>query len=166
MIRRAEPSEIEKIITITRACAAHMEAQGIYQWNEHYPSLAAFKEDVARNQLYVLVRANELVGSIVISTLKDAVYEGVSWLTADGGQRYIHRLAVHPDFQRMGYARRLMDFAETLSSDEGAISVRLDTFSLNKRNQKFYEARGYRRLDAIYFPKQSDHPFYCYEKLL
>ena len=45
-------------------------------------------------------------------------------------------------------------------------SVRLDTFSQNKRNQKFYEARGYKKLENIYFPKQSTHPFNCYELVL
>ena len=46
------------------------------------------------------------------------------------------------------------------------VSVRLDTFSKNKRNLKFYESRGYHRLDEIYFPKQSKFPFYSYELIL
>jgi len=33
-------------------------------------------------------------------------------------------------------------------------------------NQKFYELRGYKKLGSIYFPKQSEHPFYCYEFVL
>ncbi|HET8854785.1 MAG TPA: GNAT family N-acetyltransferase, partial [Salinimicrobium sp.] len=45
-------------------------------------------------------------------------------------------------------------------------SVRLDTFSQNQRNQKFYVKRGYSRLGDIYFPKQSEFPFHCYEKII
>ena len=45
-------------------------------------------------------------------------------------------------------------------------SVRLDTFSKNLKNQKFYERRGYVKLESIYYPLQSDSPFYCYELLL
>ncbi|MGM0391936.1 MAG: GNAT family N-acetyltransferase, partial [Bacteroidota bacterium] len=30
----------------------------------------------------------------------------------------------------------------------------------------FYESRGYQKLGDIYFPKQSEHPFHCYELIL
>ena len=166
MIRRANQSEIEKIITITKACAAKMIEDGIFQWNEHYPNKLAFEKDLKRDELYVLELDQTVVGSITISTLKDAEYEPIAWLTEDSNQRYIHRVAVHPAYQGKGWARHLMDFAEDLAKKEGAVSVRLDTFSQNQRNQRFYEARGYQRLESIYFPKQSEHPFYCYEKVL
>ena len=163
MIRLAKASEIQKIITITRACAEHMQAQGIYQWNEQYPSESAFETDQERGELYVLIQTESVVGCITISSFMDAEYEPITWLTPTDNQRYIHRLAVHPMAQHQGNARRLMDFAEAKAKEEDATSVRLDTFSKNLRNQRFYESRGYHRLGEIYFPKQSEHPFYCYE---
>jgi hypothetical protein len=59
-----------------------------------------------------------------------------------------------------------MDFAEIQAKKTKASSIRLDTFSQNIRNQKFYELRSYKRLGEIYFPKQSTYPFYCYELVL
>ncbi len=59
-----------------------------------------------------------------------------------------------------------MDFAEQFAIEHNYSSIRLDTFSQNKRNQKFYELRNYKRLDDIYFPKQSEFPFHCYELVL
>ena len=59
-----------------------------------------------------------------------------------------------------------LDFAEKYAREKKFASVRLDTFSVNKRNLKFYESRGYQRLEGIYFPKQSEFPFYCYELIL
>tara|TARA_B100001167_G_C16715015_1_gene278323 strand:+ start:302 stop:808 length:507 start_codon:yes stop_codon:yes gene_type:complete len=166
MIRPAKASEIEKIITITQACAAHMQSQEIYQWNEFYPSKAAFETDLERGELFVLISSENPIGCITISTHKDEEYKAIDWLSVDSDHRYIHRLAVNPEAQGKGNAKRLMDFAEAKAQEEGAVSVRLDTFSKNLRNQKFYECRGYQRLGAIYFPKQSKHPFYCYELLL
>jgi ribosomal protein S18 acetylase RimI-like enzyme len=96
----------------------------------------------------------------------DEEYASVQWLTPNKNNLYIHRLAVLPDLQGKGKARLLMDEAERKARDEQAASIRLDTFSENKRNQRFYEARGYQKLGAIYFPKQSIHPFYCYELVL
>lgn len=45
-------------------------------------------------------------------------------------------------------------------------SVRLDTFSKNKRNNKFYRSREYTQLDDVFFPLQSKYPFHCYEKTI
>ena len=163
MIRKANISEIDAIITITRACALKMNSEKIFQWNEHYPTKEAFEKDFQRGELYVLVNSENIIGSVVISTLKDEEYNDVTWLTEDGNNIYIHRLAVHPEYQHQGYAKQLMNFAEETAQKNNAVSVRLDTFSQNKRNQKFYETRGYQKLESIYFPKQSKHPFYCYE---
>jgi ribosomal protein S18 acetylase RimI-like enzyme len=166
MIRAAKITDIPNILSITKACAAHMENQEIFQWNEHYPSKRAFENDVARNELFVLEKNNAVVGCVVISTFMDDEYVAVKWLTPNQNNIYIHRLAVHPDYQGKGYAQELISYAETFAKQQNIASIRLDTFSKNARNQKFYELRGYKRLGDIYFPKQSKHPFYCYELVL
>lgn len=99
----------------------------------------------------------------MISEKIDDEYLAVKWLTESNRNLYIHRLAVNPENWGQGIARNLMDFAEDLARKGNFLSVRLDTFSQNLRNQKFYEARGYQRLEDIYFPKQSEYPFHCYE---
>jgi ribosomal protein S18 acetylase RimI-like enzyme len=166
MIRKATLSDIDPIINVTKSCAKHMIDKGIYQWNAHYPTKAAFVKDTERNELYVLDIDFEIIGAIVISTLMDEDYFPVKWLTKNENNIYIHRLAIHPHFQGKGHAQKLVDFAEQFAIDNNYASIRLDTFSQNKRNQKFYELRGYKQLSAIYFPNQSKFPFYCYELVL
>lgn len=163
MIRKATIIDIEPIMTMTKACAKAMIAKGIYQWNEHYPNPSAFKNDIKQQELYVLEINGEVKGSIVISVFMDEEYIPIKWLTNNENNIYIHRLAVHPELQGKGYAQQLMDFAENFAIENNFSSIRLDTFSQNKRNQKFYELRGYKRLGDIYFPKQSKFPFHCYE---
>ncbi|MGB5499480.1 MAG: GNAT family N-acetyltransferase [Maribacter sp.] len=163
MIRSAKISEISEILNLTKACAANMVKNGIYQWNEQYPSKKAFEKDIERSELFVLEKNCEIIGAIVISSFMDKEYIPIQWLTTNTKNAYIHRLSVHPNQQGKGYARKLMDFAENYAKKHNFVSVRLDTFSQNKRNQKFYETRGYHRLGDIYFPKQSEHPFHCYE---
>lgn len=166
MIRRAKISEIPDILVITKACAAFMIDNDIYQWNEHYPSAKSFEKDIDRAELYVLENNNKIIGTIVISTLVDDEYLPIKWLTENSNNVYIHRLSVHPKLQGQGYAQKLMDFAENHAKEKGFLSVRLDTFSQNKRNQKFYEKRGYQRLGDIFLPNQSKHPFHCFELVL
>ncbi|MEA1787264.1 GNAT family N-acetyltransferase [Arenibacter sp. GZD96] len=166
MIRHAKISEIAAISSLTQACTKMMEQNGIYQWNYHYPSAVVFEKDIRRNELYLLEKQNTIIGCIAISSLMDLEYETVTWVTPNNHSYYIHRLAIAPNYQRQGYAHQLMDFAEDLARNKGLISVRLDTFSQNSGNQKFYESRGYQKLETIYFPHQSKHPFYCYELVL
>ncbi|MEZ4809738.1 MAG: GNAT family N-acetyltransferase [Allomuricauda sp.] len=166
MIRHAKISEIKDILTITKACAAKMEQNGIHQWNDHYPNEETFVKDVERGELYVKEYKGKIIGAIVVSVVMDEEYVPVEWLTPNGNSSYIHRLCVSPHCQGMGFAQQLMDFAEAHSRDRGFVSVRLDTFSQNSRNQRFYEQRGYQKLGDIYFPKQSSHPFHCYELVL
>ncbi|MTE27073.1 GNAT family N-acetyltransferase [Winogradskyella ouciana] len=166
MIRKGSLEDIDSIMNLTKACAKAMIANGIYQWNEHYPKPSAFINDVKRNELYVLEIDNQVKGTIVISSFMDNEYIPIKWLTKNDNNIYIHRLAIHPDIQGQGYAQQLMDFAERYAIENGYSSIRLDTFSQNKRNQKFYELRGYKRFGDIYFPKQSEFPFHCYELVL
>jgi len=166
MIRHAKISEITDIIAISKACAQRMIANGIHQWNEHYPSVQHFEKDIERDELFVLELGNKIIGTIVLSTYMDEEYQDIKWLTPNGNNIYVHRLSIHPEYQGRGYAQELMDFAENFARENKFDSVRLDTFSQNERNQRFYETRGYKKLGNIYFPKQSEHPFHCYEFLL
>lgn len=166
MIRKASIPDIKPIIEITKACAKTMADNGIFQWNDYYPNPSAFENDIKRQELYVLEIDFKVQGCIVISTFMDAEYQPINWLTLNGNSLYIHRLAILPELQGMGYAQQLMCFAEQFAIDNNYNSIRLDTFSMNKRNQKFYELRGYKRLGDIYFPKQSEFPFHCYELVL
>lgn len=166
MIRKAVITDLKEIKSLTEACAKAMIARNIFQWNEHYPSLEKLNADIEREELFVIDLNKRIIGIIVITPVMDEEYIPIKWLSKTDKNIYIHRLATHPEFWGMGHAQELMDFAEEKARKDDYESVRLDTFSQNKRNQKFYEARGYQRLGSIYFPKQSEHPFYCYELLI
>ncbi|MDB9712175.1 GNAT family N-acetyltransferase [Flavobacteriaceae bacterium] len=165
MIRKANFGDLNSIFRITKSCAKAMKLKNIFQWNDSYPSLAAFENDINNNWLYVNIKADEVIGCICISDFMDKEYHSVKWLTGNKNI-YIHRLAVSPIHQKMGHAQEMMSFAENFARTNNYDSIRLDTFSKNIDNQNFYQQRGYKRLDNIFFPKQSKDPFYCYELVL
>jgi ribosomal protein S18 acetylase RimI-like enzyme len=165
-IRLATNKDINRIIEITNACAKHMISQNIFQWNEQYPNKEIFNQDVLNECLFVLVENNSVIGCLCISNEMDEVYKNVKWLTKNKKNIYLHRLAVHPTFQGKGYAISLMNYAERFTLKNGYESIRLDTFSGNPKNNKFYKLQGYTKLEKIFFRKQSHLPFYCYEKII
>ena len=166
MIREANSDDIKAILSITKACSTDLISKGIFQWNEHYPSKEAFDNDLKNHWLYVIVNEDKTIGSITITPEMDEEYTPVKWLSKTNNNLYVHRLAVGPKMQGKGHAQKLMDFAENYARENKYESIRLDTFSKNLRNQKFYEQRGYIRLENVYFPNQSKDPFYCYELIL
>ena len=166
MIRLAKIKEIDQILSITSACAAYLISKNIFQWSDIYPTEEIFKKDIKKNELYVLIAEKLIIGTIVLTPDIDPEYKSVEWLTPHRNNLYVHRLAIHPSEQGKGFARKLMDFAEDFAIRNDYTSIRLDTFSKNLRNQKFYELRGYKRLGNVYFLNQSTDPFYCYELVL
>ena len=166
MIRKARLTDLASIKNLTESCAIKMQENGIFQWNEYYPSLERLQNDIEQQELYLIEENQKLQGIIVLTSKMDEEYHPIKWLTPNGNNLYVHRLATNPQHWGRGYGRKLMDFAEDHARKNNYLSVRLDTFSQNKRNQRFYESRGYEKLGNIYFPKQSEHPFYCYELVL
>jgi ribosomal protein S18 acetylase RimI-like enzyme len=166
MIREATVDDLDAILKITKSCAKKLVSKNIFQWNEYYPNRNVFENDLYNKWLYVTVKENKVIGSVCVSDLIDDEYATVKWLTPNNNNIYIHRLAVDPDYQGVGYAQKMMSFAEEFAKKNKYKSIRLDTFSKNMKNQKFYKQRGYKKLGEIFFPNQSMHPFYCYELLL
>lgn len=166
MIRLAHSSDLTEIKALTGACAIALQKRKIFQWNENYPSIDKLSSDIDKQELFILEEDGSVMGIVVLTLEMNEVYGKVDWLTPDGRNLYVHRLAISPTHWGKGYGRQLMDFAEDLAKKKNFASVRLDTFSQNPRNQRFYEARGYTRLSKIYFPTKSEHPFYCYEKII
>ncbi len=165
-ISLANLSDLEPISTLIKSCTAHLIENGIFQWNNNYPSENILKGDIELQQLYKIKVNQVIIGCIVLTEIEDEVYKKVKWLTKSENNLYVHRLAIHPNFQGRGYAQKLMDFAEAYAITNNYVSIRLDTFSKNSRNQKFYEQRSYTKLESIFLPNQSENPFYCYEKIL
>ena len=165
-IELAEINDLNDIMKMIHNCANDLISKNIFQWNEKYPSRDIFLSDIEKKNLFILKNNSGIIGCIALSHEKDIEYTDVKWLTKDDKNLYLHRLAVDPKFQKKGIGKLLMDFAEDYARNNKFISVRLDTFSKNERNNRFYKSRKYTKLDDVYFPNQSEFPFHCYEKIL
>ncbi|MCH2223716.1 MAG: GNAT family N-acetyltransferase [Crocinitomicaceae bacterium] len=167
MITIGQAHQIDEIISVTKACGRHLFENGIDQWDANYPDRESIKNDLETESLFVYQEENIILGLVVLNESQDEEYAEIDWLTDDNAKNLIvHRLAVSPEHQGKGIARKLMDHAEAYGVKQGYTSIRLDTFSQNPRNQKFYRNRGYTELGSVFLKYKKDHPYYCYELLL
>ena len=123
-IKLAELRDLDRVKEIAEACAKKMIEDNIFQWNEDYPSKEIFREDIKNNALFVARINSEIVGCIMLSSYKDDVYKNIKWISEDNNNLYIHRLAVHPRFQKKGIARKMMDYAEAFAKSKNYKSLR------------------------------------------
>jgi ribosomal protein S18 acetylase RimI-like enzyme len=137
-----------------------MDEQGIPQWDDIYPSKAILNADIQNRQMYLIEAEGRVAGLTVINEDQSPEYAGVAW-KYDGRALVVHRLTIHPNFQRQKLASRLMDFAEQTAAAENYDCIRLDAFTRNPAAFAMYEKRGYRRAGIVRFRKGD---FYVYEK--
>ena len=72
----------------------------------------------------------------------------------EGHRGWINYLAVHPDLQRNGYARVLLNEAERLLKEAGCPKVNLQIRSSNSAVVSFYERIGYLTDDVVCMGKR------------
>ena len=159
--------QLNRIVNLYSIVKCWLVENNITQWPKDYPDMEVLKNDLIKGDYYGLIIKDKLAGVIVINTKIDRRYFDIlNWKTNINNESLtVHRLAVCPNFQGKGIASLLMDFAETQGKENGFKSLVLDTFSENKKNIRFYEKRGYKKVGQIEF-NHTKIPFTCFEKIL
>ncbi len=146
--RKATEEDLAEIGELVKEAIREMEKQGIFQWDEIYPTAEDFLSDIKAASLFVGLEKSEKDGKDKIAVIYalnkdcDDEYKKAAW-SFDGDFRVIHRLCVHPDFQRRGIARETLLHIEKQAVRLGAKSLRLDVFSQNHASMALYEKAGY-----------------------
>ncbi len=156
-------SDLPELMALYRAATRQMEEQGVFQWDEIYPSSEVVLGDIERGQMRIGTHEGEIALSYSLEPCARGAYEPADWRYDAAKFIVLHRLCVHPAFQGKGLARRAMDHLEEEARALGICAIRLDAFSQNPTALRLYESRGYEKAGEITYRKGL---FYLYEKLL
>lgn len=141
--RLAAQSDLDTICDLVGRSINSMINNGIYQWDELYPTYDDFKCDIENRQLYVGIAENKIVVIFVINREYDPEYDNASWNYTGDRFAVVHRVCVDTDFQHKGIAKNALLFIEQLLISQGIQSIRLDVFSQNPYALKLYSNLGY-----------------------
>lgn len=161
-VRHARIEDIPRMQELFSAARAHMRAEGnLTQWKD-YPSDALLKDDISKQQSYVILDGEDIAGTFVFMTGEEptyAVIEDGAWLN-DEPYGTIHRIA--GDGSRHGLLKTAVTFAGSQVKN-----IRLDTHEKNISMQKAAEKLGFIRCGIIYVADaNSDHePRIAYQLL-
>jgi ribosomal protein S18 acetylase RimI-like enzyme len=161
-IRHGNYGDIDQLNSLVHCCIEAMRAIGIDQWDDVYPTRSDHVHDIQSGTLYVVTAANQtIVGSLVLNDKPEPEYSLVKWTIQKSRVAVVHRLMVHPSYQRHGIARQLMQFAENRASELDFGAIRLDAFIANPAALRLYASLGYQVAGTVMFRKG---PFHCFEK--
>lgn len=159
----ARKGDLTELMALYRAATQHMDARGVFQWDEIYPSAVIVSEDIARGQMQLGRIEGAIAVAFALETCARGEYEPAAWRYDESHFIVLHRLCVHPAFQGRGVARQAMDALEAETLARGIRTIRLDAFSQNPTALRLYESRGYEKAGEIQYRKGL---FYLYEKKL
>lgn len=136
IIRSYQQTDEQVVIALWKACGLITP-----QNNPHL--------DIARklrvNPEWFLV--GELTGRVVASCM----------VGYEGHRGWINYLAVHPEHQRQGFARMMMQRAEDILSEAGCPKINLQVRSTNADVLAFYERIGFTTDNVVSLGKRLHH---------
>ena len=162
-IRQASCADLNAVMQLIRRVVPLMQAAGNRQWDDEYPNLSVFEQDVEDGQLWVAEIDHEIAGVAAVTTDQPTEYAAVGWDTTETAI-VVHRLAVDPAFRGSGVGIALMRQAETVAKEKGIASVRVDTNSVNAVTQRLLPKLGYVYAGEIGLGFRPGLRFLCYEK--
>lgn len=152
IFRLAEASDAQAVFDLYVQATAHMCENGIEQWDERYPTEEILFEDIANGEMYVLTRGDDILSAVVLNDDQDDEYAAGDWRCGEHAA-VIHRLCVHPKFQRQGIAKEMVRYAERLFVQWGYDCIRLDAFTQNPHALRLYEGFGYTKTGEVTYRK-------------
>lgn len=131
-------------------------------WNEYYPGEQEIDFDLARDSLFVMREDDKIIAAITIDD-DDAVTNLEYWTKElkPGGE--LSRLAVHPDYQNKGLARKMLQKGMDVLKERGFKSIHFLVNRHNLKALKSYAAFGFNKVGEC---ELYDQPMLCYEKEL
>jgi len=164
-VRRATPADLPAVLSLIGQVVPLMNAAGNFQWTSEYPNETGFRQDIARQHLWVAERLGALEGIAALTQDQDAEYADADWDAAEPAL-VTHRLAVAPAAQGRGVAGALLAQAEHEARALGLRTLRVDTNSENAATQRLFPKLGYRFAGEIALAFRPGLRFFCYEKWL
>lgn len=135
-----------------------------------YPTEATVGEEVRKGEVLIALDGERIAGSVIRNHIKAPGYENVPWKieAADDEVFFIHTLGIHPDMQKKGVGRKLVEAVEEDGRRHGMKAVRLDVILQNAPSKALFIASGYDYLGTytLTYDSVEPQPFMIFEKVL
>lgn len=169
-LRLATLNDIDNIMEVITEAKIYLKNQGSTQWNlpDGYPNKIDLINDINKNECYIYLINNNIVGVMVIMENKDENYDEIdgNWLS-DIKYASIHRIAVKLDYHHQNVGYKMLSLSEELIKNKGIYSIKVDTHKLNIPMIKTLKKLNYSYCGIIKLKRSNeDNLRNAYQKLL
>jgi ribosomal protein S18 acetylase RimI-like enzyme len=135
MIRQFKQEDEKQLVQLWNDCKL------VVPWNNPHRDIQR-KVKIQPELFLVGIHENRLVASVMGGY--------------DGHRGWVYYLAVHPDYQQKGFARRMMLEIENRLHKLGCPKINLQVRNTNLKVIEFYKRIGYKLDDVVSFGKRLD----------
>ena len=132
--RRAQNSDVDKIVQILHDAISFLKESGSSQWQSGYPNRETVEEDIEKEVAWVLTVDNEVAGYAAVVIGREPTYADIEGKWENNVDTYatIHRIAVSSKFRGMHLSQFFLSNIISLTYAQGIHNFRIDTSRKNK----------------------------------
>lgn len=152
-IRKATIEDIPKISAIYDAIhTAEEDGRLTIGWARGvYPVRQTAEDALNRDDLFVALNDDSIVGAAIINQIQVDVYEGAPWKYPAAGEEVmvLHTLVIDPAAMGLGAGRTFVDFYEKYALSQGCHYLRMDTNARNVKARRLYKRLDYDEIGIV-----------------
>ena len=132
--RRAQNSDVDKIVQILNDAISFLKESGSSQWQSGYPNRATVEDDIKNGCAWALTVDNEVAGYAAVVIGREPTYADIEGKWENNVDTYatIHRIAVSSKFRGMHLSQFFLSNIISLTYAQGIHNFRIDTSRKNK----------------------------------
>ncbi|MBD5471287.1 MAG: GNAT family N-acetyltransferase [Lachnospiraceae bacterium] len=116
-----------------------------------YPTDATAEEALQRDDLFVGIDDNLVVGAAIINKQQSDAYRNGHWsyMVSEQEIMVLHTLVIDPMHSGKGYGKSFVRFYERYAISQGCHYLRMDTQAKNNNARAMYKKLGYKEIDIV-----------------
>lgn len=149
MLKKANSTEIEEIMSVIKDGKEFLKQQGINQWQHGSPGCSDVENDIKQETSYVYELDGKIVATAMLNTY-DADYEKYPTLwTKCNNYLVVHRLAIKKECRSQGVSHKFMNDIILFAKENSVEYIRIDTHKDNVIIRKYLSKNNFKELDEI-----------------
>lgn len=154
-IRQSTLNDVPSIMNIINDAKAYLASQNIDQWQNGYPNEEQVKNDIEKEESFVVVNGeNQVMATSMFTLRKEPTYkqviDGKWFISEEETYGVVHRLAIKKEYLKLGLATFLFDEFHQQLKTSNIKSLKIDTHEDNLGMQSLIQKLGYKYCGIIY----------------
>ena len=168
-IVKATANDLTILDEILQRTIVSLHNQGINQWNDDYPNLDIYQEDLKNDQLYKVIDHHQIIASFVLNQDGENYDKDGSWNYLGDNYIVIHRLCLDCNYQGKGLGKKILGLIIDLVKELGYDAIKLDCYTNNPAAQRLYQSFNFNKVGETIYNTGTyyqDEQFELYEYIL